>query len=127
MIVVDASAVVLGLLNDGDARAVLRDEAVACPHLVDSEVVHALRSQVLRGDLDTTHAEHAIDVWSRLGLTRYGVHGLLGRIWELRENLSGYDATYVALAEALDVALVTADGRLGRAPGPRCAITVLRS
>lgn len=127
MIVVDASAVVLGLMNDGDARAVLRDGAVACPHLVDSEVTHALRSQVLRGDLDPANAERAIDVWSRLGLTRYGVRGLLARMWELRENLSAYDATYVALAEALDVPLVTADGRLGRAPGPRCAITVLRN
>lgn len=127
MIVIDASAVVLGLLNDGDARAVLRDGTVACPHLVDSEVTHALRSQVLRGDLDAAHAGRAIDVWSRLGLTRHDVHGLLGRIWEMRENLSAYDATYVALAEALDVPLVTADGRLGRAPGPRCAITVLRN
>lgn len=125
MIVVDASVVVLGLLNDGVARTVLRDEVVVCPHLVDSEVTDALRSQVLRGDLDAAHAGRAIEVWPRLGITRHGVHGLLDRMWELRENLSAYDATYVALAEALDVSLVTADGRLARAPGPRCAITVL--
>lgn len=52
MIVIDASAAVLGLLNDGEARAMLGEDAIVCPHLADSEVVHVLRSQVLRGDLD---------------------------------------------------------------------------
>lgn len=126
MIVIDASAAVLGLLNDGEARARLGADAVVCPHLADSEVVHALRSQVLRGVLDPATAEHMITVWQRLGLERVSVAGLLGRVWELRENLSAYDATYVALAEALEIPLVTADGRLGSAPGPRCTITVVR-
>ncbi|MEZ5143547.1 MAG: type II toxin-antitoxin system VapC family toxin [Acidimicrobiales bacterium] len=126
MIVVDASAAVLGLLHDGEARAMLGAEPVVCPHLVDAEVVHALRAQILRGALDDDAARRAIGVWGRLGLTRLAVHGLLGRVWELRENLSAYDGTYVALAEALDAPLVTADGRLGRAPGPRCTITVVR-
>ena len=71
-------------------------------------------------------ARRAVDVWSRLGIERVGAAGLLGRIWELRENLSAYDATYVAVAEALEVPLVTADGRLARAPGSRCTITVVR-
>ena len=52
--------------------------------------------------------------------------GLLSRIWELRDNVSAYDATYVAVAEALEAPLVTADGRLARAPGPRCTVTVVR-
>ena len=125
MIVVDASAALLGLLNDGEARAMIAEEAVACPHLADSEIVHALRRQVLRGTLDDATAERAIAVWARLGLRRVGVTGLLDRIWELRENLSAYDATSVALAEGLDITLVTADGRLARAPGPRCTITVV--
>jgi predicted nucleic acid-binding protein len=124
--VFDASAAVLALLNDGEARAMPAQEAVVCPHLADSEVVHALRSQVLRGDLDAVLAGRMIDVRARLGLERVGVVGLLGRVWELRENLSAYDATHVALAEALETPLVTADGRLGRAPGPRCTVTVVR-
>jgi predicted nucleic acid-binding protein len=126
VIVVDASAAVLGLLNDGDARATMSEGAIACPHLADSEIVHALRSQVLRGELDAAVASRAIETWARLGLERLEVSGLLGRIWELRENLSAYDATYVAAAEALDVPLVTADARLAGAPGPRCTVTVVR-
>ena len=126
MIVVDASAAVLGLLNDGPARASLAEEAIVCPHLADSEVVHALQAQVRRGALDGSTAERALAVWSRLGLERVGVSGLLGRIWELCQNLSAYDATYVAVAEAFGSSLLTADGRLARAPGPRCTITVVR-
>lgn len=64
MIVFDASAAVLALLNDGEARRMLREAAVACPHLTDSEVVHALRSQVLRGDLDAGATGRAIDIWA---------------------------------------------------------------
>src|SRR5262245_22807903 len=126
MTVVHASAAVLGLLNDGEARAALGDGATVCPHLTDSEVVHTLPSQVLRRVLAEPAASRAIDVWARLGIERVSVAGLLHRIWELGENLSAYDATYVATAEALEVPLLTADGRLARAPGPRCTITVVR-
>lgn len=123
---IDASAAVLGLLNDGDARATIRGGAVVCPHLADSEVVHALRAQVLRDELTAADATRAIETWGRLGIERVGAAGLLARIWELRDNLSAYEATYVAVAEALEAPLVTADGRLARAPGPRCTITVVR-
>lgn len=126
MIVVDASAAVLALLNDGEARAALAAERLASPHLVDAEVLHTLRSHVIRGELDDPAAEDAAAVWRRLGLERIEVTGLLGRVWALRQNLMAYDATYVALAEALAVPLLTADARLARAPGPRCPITVVR-
>lgn len=127
MIVIDASAAVLGLLNDGDARSCLADEPFACPHLADSELLHALRARVLRGDIAAADAERALGTWARLGMYRVPVVGLLQRIWELRENLSGYDATYVAVAETLETPLLTADARLARAPGPTCPITVVRS
>ncbi|HVM02408.1 MAG TPA: type II toxin-antitoxin system VapC family toxin [Acidimicrobiales bacterium] len=125
MIVVDASAAVLGLLSDGDARRVLASEPVAVPHLADSEVVHALRSQVLRGTATDGEARGALERWARLGLRRFPVVGLLGRMWDLRGNLSAYDATYVALAETIGCDLLTADRRLAAAPGPRCPIVVL--
>lgn len=126
MIVLDASAAVLALLNDGDTRRLLARETLVIPHLADSEVAHALRAQVLRGRVGADDARRALGRWARLGLRRLAVVGLLDRIWELRDNVTAYDATYVALAEALECELVTADARLAQAPGPTCAITVVR-
>ena len=90
------------------------------------DLLSTLRAQVIRGVIDEVAAESAIEVWGRLGVERIGASGLLDRVWALRQNLTAYDATYVAVAEALDAALLTADGRLARAPGPRCPITVVR-
>ncbi len=126
MIVADASVAVLALLNDGAARVSLATEHVAVPHLIDAELAHALRARVRHEQITEDHARIVLDRWTRLGLRRFPAVGLLGRIWELRDNLTAYDATYVALAEALNCSLVTADGRLGRAPGPHCAITLVR-
>jgi predicted nucleic acid-binding protein len=126
VIAFDASAAVLALLNDGEARRSLIRDSVAVPHLADSEVAHALRAQVRQGRVAVDVARVALDRWTRLGLRRFPALGLLPRVWELRDNLSAYDATYVALAEALGCALVTADARLARAPGPTCSITVVR-
>ena len=126
MIVLDASAAVLALLNDGDARHSLATEDVAVPHLADSEIAHALRAQVLRSRVDADDAWTALGRWERLGMRRFAAVGLLGRIWDLRDNLTAYDATHVALAEALACDLLTADARLAQAPGPTCPITVVR-
>jgi predicted nucleic acid-binding protein len=126
VIVMDASAAVLALLNDDAARRSLATETVGIPHLADSEVASALRGQALRGQLDAIVAGTALATWSRLGLRRFTVAGMLTRVWELRDNLTAYDATYVALAEALSCELVTADARLAQAPGPGCTITVVR-
>lgn len=126
MIVLDASAAVLALLRDGDARRRLGVERVVVPHLIDAEVTSALRSQVLKHQVEERTAAVALDRWSKLGLHRYGMVGLLARVWELRANLSAYDAVYVALAEAVDGELVTADARLAGAPGPTCPIVVVR-
>jgi len=126
VIVLDASAAVLALLNDGDARRSLASDTVAVPHLADSEIVSAMRAQCLRGTIDAEQAGVAIAAWAQLGVRRFAVAGLLTRVWELRDNLTAYDATYVALAEELRCDLLTADARLARASGPVCPITVVR-
>ncbi len=122
---VDASAALSALLNVGPARAALADEQLHVPHLVDPEVASGLRRQVTAKQLGPDAGWAALDTWRRLGMTRYPVFGLLDRVWQLRDNLTAYDASYVALAERLGCALLTADRRLGRAPGIRCLITLV--
>lgn len=125
MIVVDASAALSALLNRGQARAELVGQQIHVPHLVDSEVVSGLRRRVAAEQVGVRQAGHMLRVWQRLAMTRYPVFALLARVWELRANVSAYDATYVALTESLGCSLLTADARLARAPGLRCAITVV--
>ena len=96
------------------------------PHLVDVEVTHALRGHVRSGRVGPDDGQAALTRWARLGVRRFAVTGLLSRIWELQDNLSAHEATYVALAEACGCQLVTADARLARAPGPSCPVTVVR-
>lgn len=127
MIVVDASAAVSALLRGGRARHVLIEDHVHAPHLVDYEVASALRRQVRMGRIAPADGWRALDTWRRLGLSRHPGFAALDRIWELRDTLSAYDAAYVALAESLDCALLTADGRLARATGIRCPVTVVPS
>ena len=125
MIVLDASAAVSALVNAGEARAALADDSVHVPHLIDSEIAHAMRRQVLNRSVSPDDGWSALDTWRRLGVVRHPVAGLLDRVWQLRENVSAYDASYLALAEALGCALLTADARLSRVPGLRCPITVV--
>lgn len=125
MIVVDASAALAGLLNDGPARALLSAQQLHAPHLIDSEIASALRRHVAIGQLDAAQGSDTLAAWSLLAVTRYGVHALLGRVWELRHSVSAYDAGYVALAEALGSTLVSADARLARAVGLRCSVTLV--
>jgi len=125
MIVVDASAALTALLNDGPARQTIGSQGLHAPHLIDSEVASALRRQVHAKRIAADDGWRALDAWRRIGVTRYPVSGLLQRIWELRDNVSAYDASYVAVAEQLDCALVTADRRLSNAVGLRCSVTVV--
>ena len=125
MIVVDASAAVSALLNAGPARRALAEEQVHVPHLIDPEVANALRRGVAASRVEPGDAWTALGRWRRLGMSRYAVFHQLERVWELRENLSAYEASYVALAESLGCALLTADVRLGGAPGLRCPVTVV--
>ena len=100
---------------------------MTAPELVDLEVISVWRRQLRAGAVDARRAALALADLAALPLRRAAHRPLLARCWELRDNLTCYDASYVALAEALDVTLVTGDGRLARAPGPRCRIEVLRS
>lgn len=125
MIVVDASAALSALFRRGQARDEFARQQVHVPHLVDSEIANGLRRRVAAGQVEASRARSMLRIWQRLAMTRYPVFALLGRVWELRENVSAYDACYVALAESLGCSLLTADGRLARAPGIRCTFTVV--
>jgi predicted nucleic acid-binding protein len=125
VIVVDASAVVAALLHAGPARNCLSDQSLHAPHLLDLEVIAVLRRLNLQGTLTPEMAGGYLLAFRSLGVRRFASQGLLERIWELRENLSAYDASYVALAEALGCPLLTADRRLAAAPGPACAIQLV--
>jgi predicted nucleic acid-binding protein len=125
VIVVDASAALSALLNAGPARSALAREQLHAPHLIDSEVANGLRRMVVTERLAADSGWSALDVFRRLGMTRYPVFSLLDRVWELRDNLSAYDASYIALAELLDCTVLTADARLSRAPGIRCSLTLV--
>lgn len=127
MIVLDASALVELLLDTPAGRRVgilIEDPALAInvPHLVDVEVTSALRRMVRDGDIDADEGEAALAELRALDLQRHAHEPLLDRAWALRNNVSAYDATYIALAEALGATLVTCDGRLGR--GARTAARI---
>lgn len=130
MLVVDASVLAPVLVDDGRdgdiARERLAGEQLSAPELIDLEVLFMLRSQLAAGAIDARRAGLAVLDLEELPLHRASHRPLLSRCWELRENLTPYDAAYVALAEALDVVLVTADGRLAGAPGVTCTVEVVR-
>jgi predicted nucleic acid-binding protein len=129
VIVVDASVlanVVADDAGDGElARRALRGEVLAAPDLVDVETVSVLRRRWLEGTLSARRFRVAVDDLGDLPVLRHSTSPLMRRAYELRANLTAYDAAYVALAEGLGCTLLTGDARLARAPGPRCDIQVL--
>ncbi len=129
MLVIDASAlfeVVADTPASEQIRAIFEgDDDQAAPHLVDAEVLSVIQTHYRKGALDETAAAQAVDDLRAWPGQRWSHRPLLTRAWELRHNLRGYDALYVALAEALDAVLITRDGRLADAPGPRCPINVV--
>ena len=129
MLVVDASVLAPALADDGTdgdtARARLRGQTLVAPELVDLETTSVIRRRLLAGQLDARRARLALTDLVELPLHRASHRSLLARCWELRQNVTVYDAAYVALAELLDVALLTADTRLANAVGPRCHFDLL--
>jgi len=130
VIVVDASIVVTGLADDGTdgdrIRARLRGERLAAPHLIDLEVTSAWRRLVSTGNLDERRATLALADLDAMRIERAAHGPLLDRCWELRHNLTIYDAAYVALAELMATVLVTGDERLANAPGVSCDVDLIR-
>ena len=129
MIVVDASVIVTALADDADdgdrVRERLRGERLAAPHLIDLEVVSAWRRLAAAGQLDDRRVALAMADLGELRIERAPHQPLVRRCWELRENLTVYDASYVALAEALDAVLLTGDRGLAEAPGLRCSVELV--
>ena len=130
MIVLDASAALELLLGTPRSRrvalrALVPAETLHVPHLLDLEVAQVLRRWVASGQVGEDRARQALDDLAALGLTRWPHDVLLERIWQLRSNLTAYDAAYVALAEALRAPLLTCDRRLAAAPGHNAVIELI--
>jgi predicted nucleic acid-binding protein len=122
VIVIDASVIIEVLLQTNDGLVIAErlldgKESLHAPHLIDVEVAQVLRRYVLRGELYEERARQALDVLAVFPLTRYPHEPLLSRIWELRANLTAYDATYVSLAEGLRAPVLTRDRKLAAALG----------
>ena len=130
MIVVDASVVIETLLRTSAAESAERwlfdsDETLHAPHLLDLEVAQVLRRCAAVGEIDQARGREALADLADFPLRRYSHELLLPRVWELRSNLTAYDAVYVALAEALDAPLLTRDRRIAGAPGHHARVEVV--
>lgn len=130
MIILDASALLAVLLGTTASAAIAermfsRGASLHAPHLIDIEVSHVVRRYAAMGDITAERGREALANLAELRLQRHAHTSLLPRIWALRHNLTAYDATYVALAEALDAPLLTRDGRLAAAAGHQARVEVV--
>jgi predicted nucleic acid-binding protein len=131
LIVVDASIVVSALADDSDEGLRLRDrldaeEVLCAPEIIDLEVANVWRRDLRAGRLDEDRCRRALNDLANIHVARMPHRPLMSRVWELRDNLTPYDAAYVALAEALNATLLTVDGRSTRTPSLRCEVELLR-
>jgi predicted nucleic acid-binding protein len=120
MIVIDASAlvdVIMGWRAEPIRERLLRASFVHVPVTVDAELLHALRKHALAGVVGPQHSNAALKLLDGDTLSRHPVQPLAPRMWSLRHNITAYDAAYVALAESLDLPLITRDARLSRSSG----------
>ena len=130
MIVADASAILELLLRtdagrEVEARLLRRGETIHAPALIDLEIAQVLRRYVVRGELTASRARISLDTLVLFPMERYTHEPLIDRIWGLRDNLTAYDAMYVALAEGLRAPLLTCDTKVASAPGIRTSIELI--
>ena len=130
MIVVDASALLEALLRTPVARAVEErlfepQQTLHAPHLLDIEVAQVIRRYAANGEIDSERGRAALTDLADFPFRRYPHDFLLPRVWDLRNNLTAYDAVYVALAEALDAPLLTRDQRLAAAAGHHARVELV--
>ena len=129
MTVTDAGVWIRAIVDEepgGPVRARLTAEtSVASPALIDLEFTNVLRGLVAKKSIGPRLAERALSEFVKAPIQRYAHLALLDRVWRLRENLTAYDASYIALAELLGVDLLTIDRRLAGVPGIRCRVEVL--
>lgn len=129
MLVVDASCLfeVVASTRRGEAirQRLSTDTDHTAPHVIDVEVLNVIRREHLRGKLDSTAAHQAVEDLRDWNGERFSHRQLIERAWDLRDRVRGWDAFYVALAEALGAALITIDVRLSRAKGLACDVEVM--
>ena len=130
MIVIDASAGLEVLLRSAaglraEARMFAPGESLHAPHLIDVEIAQVLRRYARSGQLTEARCAEALTDWCAFRVHRYAHDWMLDRVWALRANVTAYDSTYLALAEALDAPLLTCDARLAATPGHVAAIQLI--
>jgi predicted nucleic acid-binding protein len=130
VIVVDASALIELLTRTDrglrvEARVLRRSDSIHAPALIDLEVAQVLRRYVMSGQVPEHWARLALDIATAFPMTRYLHEPLMKRVWQLKDNVTAYDAAYIALAEALRATLVTCDARLSKVPGSSVTVDVV--
>ena len=130
MIVLDASAALELLLNTGKGKLIAQEiisgqTTLHAPHLIDLEIVQSLRRYVLSGNMSEARAMTAINHWLQLDVARYPHEPFIATIWQYRNNITAYDAAYVALAKVLKATLVTCDNALAEITGLDKSIEVI--
>jgi predicted nucleic acid-binding protein len=133
VIVIDASAAIEWVLQTAKGAQIEvrifrkpgESPRLHAPHLLDVEVAQVLRRHVVKGLVSAARGQAALEDFLQIPLQRYPHDVLLPRVWELRKNLTAYDAVYVALAEALDMPLLTCDANIAVAPGHRARVDVI--
>ncbi len=129
MKIVDASVLVRAVADDGSdgesARRALSGTPLAAPEIIDLEVISSIRRLHRAGLLTDERSSQSLLGLATAPVERASHRSLIPRVWDLRDNLTAYDASYVALAEAMEATLVTSDRRLASAPGLRCEVELI--